>query len=317
MLSRRSSASPEAGYLPAMRASTLRRGCRLRVGICAALAWVLAAGSSCDGPVPRPSPELRIVLITFDTLRADGLDARRMPRTWAFSERGARFERFYAASSATQPTHATLFTGHHPWEHGVARNGIALDAGYETVAERLRSSGFATAAVVASFALDRRFALDQGFDSYEQEFEHMLVRGEWQGQPVEGRRFYGLAEPVVARALERLDAMPGARQFLWLHLFDPHEPYGDAAGGPLAVPSRIRQLASLRELERGHLRYARRLYDASSTPHSPRSTSGSGRTQSRSRRTCCSPRITARASAKTAASRTAIACRPSRCMSHS
>jgi arylsulfatase A-like enzyme len=227
----------------------------------AVTAWVLVLILGLAACAPAP-PELRIVLITLDTLRADGLDARRMPRTHAFAGRGLRFERFYAASSATQPTHATLFTGQHPWEHGVARNGIALDASYETLAERLRSAGFATAAVVASFALERRFALDQGFDHYEQEFEHSLVRGVWEGEQIEGQRFYGLAGPVVARALASLDALSGPKQFLWLHLFDPHEPYGDAAGGQIAYPSRIRQLASAQELERPHMRYARRLYDA-------------------------------------------------------
>ena len=167
-----------------------------------------------------------------------------------------------APSPWTLASHATLFTGLQPWEHGVGRNGIALDARYDTVAERLRAAGFTTAAVVASFALDRRFALDQGFDHYDQVFEHMLVRGRWEGEPVEGRRFYGLGGPVVGRVLERLDTLGGRRQLLWLHLFDPHEPYGDAAGGELAYPSRIRQLASTGELERGHMRYARRLYDA-------------------------------------------------------
>jgi len=215
-------------------------------------------GLSACAPAP---PELRIVLITLDTLRADGLSATHMPRTHAFANRGLRFERFYAASSATQPTHATLFTGQHPWEHGVARNGIALDPAHETIAERLRTAGFSTAAVVASFALERRFALDQGFDSYEQEFEHTLVRGQWQGESVEGQRFYGLAGAVVARAIERLDELQGSKQFLWLHLFDPHEPYGDAAGGQRAYPSRIRQLASTQELSRSHMRYVRRLYD--------------------------------------------------------
>ena len=78
-----------------MRVPSYRR--RLRELVTGALALWLAACTPAE-------PELRIVVVTFDTLRADGLDARRMPRTHAFSERGLRFERFYAASSATQPT---------------------------------------------------------------------------------------------------------------------------------------------------------------------------------------------------------------------
>lgn len=205
-------------------------------------------------------PEQRLVLITVDTLRADSLTAKRMPRTFAFAAGGQRFERCYAASSATQPTHASLFTGQHPWEHGVGRNGIALGAEHETVAERLRAAGFSTGAVVASFALERRFGLDQGFDQYDEVFERTLVRGQWRGEAVEGQRFFGLGPAVVERAEASLAALPGPKQFFWLHLFDPHEPYGDAAGGDVAYPSRIRQLASTQELESGHLRYAHRLY---------------------------------------------------------
>ena len=57
----------------------------------------------------------------------------------------------------TQPTHATLFTGKHPWQHGVTRNGQILLEERRTVAEELREAGFATRAVVASFPLAGRF----------------------------------------------------------------------------------------------------------------------------------------------------------------
>ena len=67
---------------------------------------------------------MRIVLVTLDTLRADGLE--KMPATSAYARRGARFERAYSATSTTQPTHASLLTGLHPWEHGVTDNGEVL-----------------------------------------------------------------------------------------------------------------------------------------------------------------------------------------------
>jgi len=228
------------------------------VAVAVALAWWGGLALACT----EAAPKQRLVLITVDTLRADSLNERHMPKTFAFAERGLRFDRCYAASSATQPTHASIFTGRHPWEHGVGRNGIALGPDHETVAERLRAAGFATGAVVASFALERRFGLDQGFDHYDQRFEHMLVQGAWQGEEVEGRRFYGLGPTVLDEAAASLTSLAGPTQFLWLHLFDPHEPYGDAAGGDVAYPSRIRALARAGELEPGHLRYARRLYNA-------------------------------------------------------
>ena len=53
------------------------------------------------------------------------------------------------STSTTLPTHATMFTGLHPWHHGVTRNAMVLRGGHETLAERLREAGFETAAVVA------------------------------------------------------------------------------------------------------------------------------------------------------------------------
>lgn len=242
-----------SGTLAEMREPTRRTR---RLCVVAALG-VLALSSCSVGERPQ-----RIVLVTLDTLRADGFDAQIMPRTWAFAERGLRFERAYAAASTTQPTHATLFTGLHPWQHGVARNGIALAADHDTVSERLRRAGFQTAAVVASFPLERRFGFDQGFDSYEQELQHSLVVESWNGEAIEGGRFYGLADAVVERALSRIDALNGARQFLWVHFFDPHEPYGDAAPGGAVILGQIRLLAEHGKLEPQQLKLARSRYDA-------------------------------------------------------
>ncbi len=220
-----------------------------------------------DPPGSRLSAEapVRLVLVTVDTLRADRLDPLGshpsvMPRTRAFAERGAWFSNSWAASSTTQPTHATLFTGLDPWEHGVARNGLVLTPEHETLAERLRAAGFATHAVVGSFPLSPRFGYDQGFDTYDDEFEHRPF-SEWGGEKVEEGRFYRLCESVTNRALELLDEIDGARQFVWIHYFDPHAPYGDHEPAPIE----LRRLVSLqRKSDPGFdaaVRDAARLYD--------------------------------------------------------
>jgi arylsulfatase A-like enzyme len=212
-----------------------------------------------------PSYPLRIVLVTLDTLRLDRFEATHerptvMPRTRAFAERGARFTSFWASSSTTQPTHATLFTGLHPWQHGVPRNGTVLAEHHRTLAERLRQEGFTTAAVVASFPLDPRFGFDQGFDVFEHSFEHVLTL-RWEGAPVDAGRFYTLADSVTARALRLLEEASGPRQFFWFHYFDPHSPYGDSRSRPLPL-ARLFQLRNRapESFER-ELETARRFYD--------------------------------------------------------
>ena len=61
------------------------------------------AGAGCGGSGQKP---VRIVLITIDTLRADGLTEELMPYTRDFAAQGQLFDRFYASTSTTQPTHA-------------------------------------------------------------------------------------------------------------------------------------------------------------------------------------------------------------------
>jgi len=189
----------------------------------ALLALALAA-TACGGSGGKP---VRIVLITIDTLRADRLTDELMPNTREFAGRGQLFTEFYASTSTTQPTHASLLTGLHPWQHGVTRNGIVLDEDVLTLAEALQQAGYATSAVVSSFPLHGIFGFDQGFDEYIDEFDEPYIR-EWEGQKIEDGRFYSLADSVTRAALEALERASSPRQFFWFHYFDPHDPYGDS-----------------------------------------------------------------------------------------
>lgn len=185
---------------------------------------VLAALAAC-----RDARGERIVLVTVDTWRADALAD--MPRTSAFLRRGLVFEQSYSATSTTQPTHASLLTGLHPWQHGVTRNGEVLGADVTTVAERLAADGYSTGAVVASFPLGRRFGFDQGFERYADDFDEVYVQN-WEGESIEDGRFFSLGPAIAAATRATTAALSGDRQFLWIHLFDPHDPYGDADPDP-------------------------------------------------------------------------------------
>jgi arylsulfatase A-like enzyme len=191
---------------------------------------------------------VRVVLVTLDTLRYDALVGRAgagssMPHLLERSRGGALFERFYAATSVTQPSHASMLTALAPWEHGVTSNGQVLPEPVVTVAEVLREAGFATAAAVASFPVAGRFGFAQGFDVFSDDFtEHPVADRRWEGHDVPGDRFYSLADTVTDRALgmlERADAAPPGDQFFWFHYFDAHDPYGAAGDGPRYSPRRV------------------------------------------------------------------------------
>ncbi|MEZ5290035.1 MAG: sulfatase-like hydrolase/transferase [Vicinamibacterales bacterium] len=200
-----------------------------------ALAACLSA--ACGGPTPAPGsagpagPARHLLLVTIDTLRADRVGAygyarARTPVLDGLAAAGLRLDRAYAAAPVTLPSHASLLTGRYPPTHGARHNGIALAAGQPTLATRLKAAGFATGAFVAAFPLDHRFGLAAGFDSYG---DRLPRRAD--GRPADERP----GEQVVDEALAWRHGTGDARTFLWVHLFEPHAPYGDPRSGRAAA----------------------------------------------------------------------------------
>lgn len=196
------------------------------LGICAFLA-------SCERP-----RGVRVVLFTLDTLRYDALlgapgQPSSMPGTLSWAQDNAViFERFYAAVSATSPTHATIFTGLHPWQHGVTRNRLVLDERFLTLAECFKEAGFSTAAVVASAAAVNSGSFAQGFDKFirVKPGATLDANGRTVSSDNRVRRRYALGGEVEEQAFRVLESLRSERQFLWVHFVDPHTPYGDTAG---------------------------------------------------------------------------------------
>ncbi len=110
-----------------------------------------------------------MLLVTIDTLRADhvgayGATAARTPALDTLAREGARFDRAWAPAPITLPSHASLLSGRYPPGHGARHNGMAMQA-VPTLATTFKAAGFATAAFVSAFPLDKRFGLTRGFDS--------------------------------------------------------------------------------------------------------------------------------------------------------
>ena len=248
---------------PAITEWTRRRvSSMLLIGVCVTALFGVVSIWGC-GPDEKRT---RVVLITIDTLRSDAFTgssdrASSMPLTQAFASTGAVFERFYSATNTTQPSHASILTALHPWQHGLTRNGMALAEDHLTVAERFREAGFETGAVVASFPLERRFGFAQGFDVYADSFDR-TYRETWEGQPVEGDGFYALADSVTATAIDLLDRTTASKQFFWFHYFDPHGPFGDAVGPSVEMKEVIRKKFQRAPDATATLARARRLYEA-------------------------------------------------------
>jgi arylsulfatase A-like enzyme/Flp pilus assembly protein TadD len=136
------------------------------------------------------------------------------------AKEGVRFERAFTAVPLTLPAHASIMTGVYPSFHGVRDNsGFVLPAEQTTLAEVLKESGYATGAVVGAFVLDSKFGLNQGFDSYYDHFD--LSRFE----NVSPGYIQRTADLVVKEAVRWLESKGSEPFFLWMHLYDPHDPY--------------------------------------------------------------------------------------------
>jgi arylsulfatase A-like enzyme/tetratricopeptide (TPR) repeat protein len=171
---------------------------------------------------PRTIPSF--LLVTLDTTRADrlgcyGYPAGETPALDALADAGVLCERAFTVAPITLPSHATMFTGLFPAENGVVTNGRGrLDESIPTLAEVLKRNGYDTGAFVASFVLNRKFGLDLGFDTYDDEF----ATGE-AASDVTHRQRSGAA--VVDAALQWLATKREKPFFCWIHLYDPHSPY--------------------------------------------------------------------------------------------
>jgi arylsulfatase A-like enzyme/Flp pilus assembly protein TadD len=186
----------------------------LVASVCALLAPALV------GATPPRSARPNVLWITIDTLRADALGwsgaSRPTPRLDALASRGARFPRAVSPAPVTLPSHASMFSGLVPRRHGARDNGQVLDAAVPLLAERLRAAGWRTAAVISGHPLRSLYGLDRGFETYDDRLP-AGAGGGW------GER---RADETARIAAGRITALgTAAPWFLWVHFFDPHDPY--------------------------------------------------------------------------------------------
>lgn len=184
---------------------------------CAGLLAASLAGAVAASP---PGPQAAsVLLVTVDTLRPDALGwvagRNATPEIDRLAAEGARFAGAISPVPLTLPAHVSILTGLEPPRHGVRDNGHVLGPGVPTLAEELRAQGYRTAAFVSGYPLRALFGLGRGFDKYD---DALAERGgQFQDRP---------AAETVRAALAWLTSEPRRGPFfLWVHFYDPHDPY--------------------------------------------------------------------------------------------
>lgn len=174
-------------------------------------------------------PPSAVVLVTVDTLRADfvsfnGHDPATTPFLDTLAQKGVVFTQAYAPSSWTVPSMASLFTSLAPTSHGVTsavvRRGQVraqrqLPASLTTLAESLQQAGYVTVGVPANLHLASQLGFAQGFDYY----------GEAEFMPAPEVNLQAGMQLQRAFGREWETAWSERKTFLWIHYFDPHDPY--------------------------------------------------------------------------------------------
>jgi len=231
--------------------SRVRRWCvnALTVAIAAVMLW--SAGATGAGPARAQSPPPNIVFILADDLGINDLGVygrkdHRTPHLDRLASEGLRFTTAYVGSPICSPSRAALMTGRAPARlhlttfipgradapsqkllHPPMRQQLPLEE--NTLAERLRAAGYATAMIGKWHLGDAGFTpRDQGFDVY-----HAGVATTKAGDAEGGKGEYDLT-----REAERfIDANRHRPFFLYLAHNNPHIPFQSARPGLIEANS--------------------------------------------------------------------------------
>jgi len=225
-----------------------------------ALAWAgrspLPARINAQASIDESPP---VVIVVLDTARADhlalyGYSRDTMPNLSSFARQEAvTVERAITNAPDSLASHASLFTGLFPVNHGAHRPllidtttsfGYALRDDVPTMASAFRDHGYATLAVSANFgpiSAEIGLGLERGFDVYRSHPEGAcrFTRrspwrpvGQWAGRAFgatawlpECVRRYRQATDITDEAVSLIDAAGESSFLLFVNYMDAHSPY--------------------------------------------------------------------------------------------
>lgn len=224
-----------------------------------------APAAVASAPAPAGSPN--VIFLLVDTLRADrlgcyGHQPEVAPVIDRLAAEGMRFERAYAQATWTRPSVASLMTSLHPASHLTNDLHVRVPAEVQTLAETVKTRGYATAGFSANRNVSEIFGFAQGFDTFwthaSEDLNSMLRFTTWE-RVMEVLRALGLApgnEPrneaavITDEVLRWADRQDDSPFLLYVQYIDPHGPYEPPAAylaerGLQPLPEGIRKLVNV------------------------------------------------------------------------
>jgi arylsulfatase A-like enzyme len=177
-------------------------------------------------PVDAPAEQPNIVLIVFDSLRADrvgtlGATSVETPKIDALGAGGVTFTNARAPASWTRASLTSMLTSVAPATHGISLLSESLVPGIPYLPELLAHSGYRTIAASHSAQISPELGFGRGFDRFLTLFDRE-TQSKYQAEPTPQGRAKFVWEAHVAPEIATRGESPF---FLYLHEMDPHYPY--------------------------------------------------------------------------------------------
>jgi len=164
----------------------------------------------------RSKNNINIILISIDTLRADHLSCYGYKRITSegidnFAKDSVVFLNTYAPAPWTLPSHMSMFTSLYVHNHRVYDQKQVLDDSVITMAQLLHRRGYYCAAFTDGGLISGVFGFNRGFDLYQQSKSS-------QASMMSANKLYMNASHWIEQNKDK-------PFFLFLHTYQPHDPY--------------------------------------------------------------------------------------------
>ena len=190
----------------------------------------------------RDKDDLNVILVSFDTLRADHLGCYGYERNTSasideFAEKGILFSQAFSSSPWTTPAHQSIFTGLYPSAHQNAGvftfkdnkrtqtvpDDIDFFRSQKTLAGVLKENGYYTIAITAGGFVSSELGFGNGFNIYQ----------EYASKPnakkvpadADAKAAAGDSERIFDLGIKWIEENADTKFFMFLHTYESHIPY--------------------------------------------------------------------------------------------
>jgi arylsulfatase A-like enzyme len=241
-----------------------------------------------------------VVFLVLDSLRTDRVSAYNedvdfTENIQAVADRSVVFENAVTQAPWTLPSHASMFTGQYPWEHGTTHARSYATGDHETFISALSEAGYTTSAITPNVWITPHKGMTNGFDTVENflgTVDNSLSRRIAKLSTKLYDKLGTLPKRILGRGIDRTfqlfgvddsckseetvgaveqylaDRNPEENFFCYVNLMEPHEPYHppqeyvDKHGvtDESAVPHRQKDMFTKDDIDFSELE---KMYDAS------------------------------------------------------